>query len=210
MNKFHYDLNDKKTVFVGGRKIEHFRIVADRDINNPYKKIKKGEKGGYIVMNTLPQDGECWVNEKSVVGEGCFVCCDAYIDSSTLARNVRVEGYSKIINSKFYSKSNCSIGGEAIVVQSKVLGSINISETSRIDTSTVFSGHLSMEGGSSIFDCDIYSKEEGIKMFDGYAYSNKIIKGAGVPYGDRATCEDKYKFDAKMFKNREVFETENK
>lgn len=98
--KFHYDEEDKKFATLYGEKVELVRIVADRDIKNPFCDVKAGDLGGYIVRGTLCDEGESWIDENSIVGTNCFVGGNGFVSNSILVHDVRIGGEGAIVDSQ--------------------------------------------------------------------------------------------------------------
>lgn len=183
MIKFDYDYNDKKVIKFDNEDIVFYRVVAKRDINNPYCKIKKGEKGGYVTIGSLAQEGECWVDKKSIVGKGCFVGGDAYVIDSILMHDVVVGNSAAVSDSRIKPDKRCSIFGGAVVVKSKINGDVNLSGEARLDECEV-KGYLAMTDDTLLQRCIVKTNANGMKMFNEESYTNKKLSGNGPFYSD--------------------------
>ncbi|MBP3431917.1 MAG: hypothetical protein J6K39_03595 [Clostridia bacterium] len=178
MEKYSYDYNDSKTIVVDGQKQKLYRVVANREITNPYYTVKKGERGGYVADGALSQEGECWVTDSSFVAESCFVGGDGYVDCSTLFKNVSVLNSAAVSDSTIDSSKVSSLTGGSIVVGSKIVGNINLSGMARVDTCYV-SGGLSMTDDATLWDCEVHGVDEGLSLVADLKYSKKKIVGSG-------------------------------
>ena len=190
MKKYTYDLNDSETIIVDGEEQRLYRIVANREIKNPYYTVQAGEKGGYIAEGALSQEGECWVTDTSLVGKDCFVGGDAYVDCSTLFKNVSILNSAAVSDSTIDSPKNSSLTGGSIVVASKVKGDINLSGEARLDTCTL-SGNLSMTDKAALWDCSVFGVDEGLSLASDHKYSKKEIYGTGPINSGKVLVIDK-------------------
>ena len=126
-----------------GKILKFYRIVANRDINNPHGLIKKGEKGGYIVEGALSQEDESWVDSKSIVGPDCYIGGNGYVEDSMLFHSVRVGNSGAIISSKVMPKTITTVFGGSMICDCQINGDVVLSGEARLDSCSV-EGHLSM------------------------------------------------------------------
>ncbi len=188
--KFEIDLSDVKEVPAhNGKEVLAFRIIAKRDINNPYRTIRAGEKGGYVAVNTLSQEGECWVDEESTIGPGCYISGDAFVSESNLVKNICVGNSALISESIMKAPSKASIYGGAKIIDSATIGDINISGEAKIEHSTVL-GKLDMSYGAQLIGCNIEAKNEGISIQNDTVYRHKNIIGSGAIFNDNVKIKE--------------------
>lgn len=193
--KFHYDEKDKKFATLDEEKIELVRIVADRDIKNPHCEIKAGDLGGYVVRGTLCDEGESWIDEKSVVGPHCFVGGNGYVSQSVLAHDVRVGGEGAIVDSLINPTRMTTVHAGGKIIKSKIKGNCFLSGEARVDTCDIKKGDLSMTDDAKLLFCVVKATtSEGLSMFGDLTLQGKTITGFGpINYSDKVKIEDEAK-----------------
>lgn len=204
-DKFYYDLEDKIIFDFKGKKTEIYRIVAKRDIKNPYCMINKGKCGGYIAIGALDQNGECWIDVDSAVGESCFVGGDSYVVGSLLCHDVIVGNSGVISYSKINPKSKVAVFGEGKIIACEIEGDIEITGNARLDSCNV-EGSLEMTHESHIENSDICSDSEKIVALNNFKCRKKKISGHGtLNLSDTIKIEDKPHFQSDVFNSIRTF-----
>lgn len=93
------------------------RIWAERDL--PTHDVEKGDQGGLIESaDCLSQDGDCWVDDGSVVMAGSKVCEDALVSDSTVQGKSIVAGRATVIDSTI---ENASVIDDEAWIESSTL-----------------------------------------------------------------------------------------
>lgn len=193
--KFHYDEEDKKFATLCGEKVELVRIVADRDIKNPFCDVRAGDLGGYIVRGTLCDEGESWIDENSIVGTNCFVGGNGFVSNSILVHDVRIGGEGAIVDSQINPSIMTTVHGCGKIVKSKIKGNCFLSGEARVDTCDIKGGDLTMTDDTNLFFCVVKAtSSEGLSMFGDLSSRAKTITGWGpINYSDKVEIEDKAK-----------------
>ena len=194
--KFVYDLKDVRLVDCGNGKIlKFYRIIANRNINNPHVLIKKGEKGGYIIEGALSQEDESWVDSKSIVGPDCYIGGNGYIEDSMLFHSVRVGNSGEIISSKVMPKTMTTVFGGSMICDCQINGDVVLSGEARLDSCSV-EGHLSMTHNTSLQNCAIKGVKDGISVVNDLRMVEKKIEGRGLlNCSNEIKISDRYAFD---------------
>ena len=148
MNK--YRLTDEK--MSTDLDLAAYRIVALRDFGS----VKAGDLGGFIQKESnLSHDGDCWIDEYSMVVYNSIVRGDAQISYSDIWDGCVIEG-SAII-------SGCNMGGQikisgGNISDSRIEGR-NITIKGGIITDSVLHSNVCVEGGvikgSTMYNCSI-------------------------------------------------------
>lgn len=193
--KFHYDEEDKKFATLCGEKVELVRIVADRDIKNPFCDVKAGDLGGYIVRGTLCDEGESWVDQNSTVGSNCFVGGNGLVSNSILVHDVLVGGEGAIVDSQINPTRMTTVHAGGKIVKSKIKGNCFLSGEARIDTCDIKGGDLTMTDDAKLVFCVVKAtSSEGLSMFGDLTLRAKTITGFGpINYSDKVEIEDEAK-----------------
>ena len=143
-----------------GQKIPTYKIRALKTFKNPAGvEIKRGEIGGRISLGALSQNGNCWIDEDSVVvsaSEDKIVFDDAYVCASQIYGNVNIRdnaivSYSELKNTRDYAME---IKDEAKVVSSKILGNAKIAHKAQIGGSKI-RGQVIVDGQSLLENCKV-------------------------------------------------------
>lgn len=177
--KFKYDKSDFKYIEINGVKTKVYRIISKINIATKRGMIVEGEFGGYCALGSLSEEGTCWVDKYSVVGPGCFVSGNAQIEKSLLARDCTVGDRVIIKCSKIIPQNKVSIINDSRVENCNVKGDLNLKDSSSLLKTKVF-GTLKMEGGATLFGCDVKAEGRGIVMLGNQAYANITISGQGT------------------------------
>ena len=148
MNK--YRLTDEK--MSTDLDLAAYRIVALRDFGS----VKAGDLGGFIQKESnLSHDGDCWIDEHTMVVSNSIVRGDAQISYSDIWDGCVIEG-SAII-------SGCNMGGQikisgGNISDSRIEGR-NITIKGGIITDSVLHSNVCVEGGvikgSTMYNCSI-------------------------------------------------------
>lgn len=158
MKKYEILKNDK----INFNGTDCYRIKAIKDfILYNYKKVSKGDLGGYVSSDkNLSQEGKCWISKNSVVAENATVSDDAVINnSSKVYGNAVVKNSATIDNSEIFE--NAEIKEFSLIIKSSIKGNSKISNF-KVENSVV-SIDNSME---TAFDSCITIKESKIRFFD--------------------------------------------
>lgn len=191
--KFMYDKNDVKEIIIDGKKFVLYRIVATTNFltrNNNY--VTYGQKGGYCAVGSLSLDGLCWVDEKSMVGPGCYISGDAQVENSCLAHDCTLGERAVVSNSKIYPAFNATLRQNSRVYDSEIRGSLQMKEDASIIDSKV-KGRLQMEGQTYLIDSEIVTSGNGIVMVGGSKLTNVEVHGKGTVGISKLIIKDKTK-----------------
>lgn len=166
--KYILDTKDTRVYGVKPKQVL-YRIIAMKDIDNPHKKIKKGEKGGYIVPDSLSQEGTCWVDEGSYIFNDCTVSDNAYLENSVLDFHCSVSGNALVVDTvifapqkteiKDYSKLqdcqleyNLLLKDKASLKKCQIIGTLNMIEQSNLSNCIIncYGSGLTFDGENAL------------------------------------------------------------
>lgn len=130
----------------------YYQIISLIDIHFGVITVKPGDKGGWISGNVLSEEGECWINESSIVSDS------AWISGNALIMNSRIQGHCIISGEAFIQDAaiqnlggtkSIHINGQSVIQHSSIYGSIEICKNAKIISSIVKSNDLfSIVGGT--------------------------------------------------------------
>lgn len=164
------------------------QIKALRDVDNLYCPVKKGEVGGWILIDgtcKLSQDDESWIDENSIVGKGCYISGDGTFIAGSVITGVRAYDESLVINSQVFSKDTALHGNVGIYDTTIKNCDVHMEDDAQMSDCIVCGKYLSMKNLSTLNHCVVKSFGEGISMVEEQALNNKVIEGQGSIYGNR-------------------------
>ena len=176
--KFKYDRYDFKQIEINGVRTRVYRIISKINISTLQGMIVEGQKGGYCALGTLSEQGNCWVDNMSVVGPNCFVSAHAYVKRSLLAHDVSVNGRSYVFNSQINPNKNSSIVENSQILNSKIKGDLYMEGSAKLNSSTV-DGDLKMQDEAFLHTCFIKA-DKRITVVGNTQYSCHEINGEGT------------------------------
>lgn len=160
--KYILDIRDSR-VYRTKLKQTLYRIVAVKDIDNPHKKIKKGEKGGYIIPNSLSQEGTCWVDEDSYVFNNCTVSDNAYLENSVLDFNCSVSGNALVVDTVVYARQKTEITDFSKLEGCQLEYDLLLKDKASLKKCQII-GNLCMTGESCVSHCILNCYGSGLKV----------------------------------------------
>lgn len=132
----------KKYELVSSQNQLYYDIKALKDI--PLHSVKAGDLGGRVEgEHNLSQEGDCWIEEGSMV-----------------RNQARVEGNALVCNNSIIVNNSC-ISGNVIVNDCRVSGSSNIKDNAVLTYCAVLGkshvrGNARIQGICLLGDCDLY------------------------------------------------------
>lgn len=114
-----YQLKEDNYLWYKGRKL--YQIEALHSIQNPYRAINMGERGGFVESkNCLSQLGTCWVNECALVLNDGYVSGDAYVGGMCIIDGASVNDHS-VLDDRVILRKGVKVRGNA-----KLIGTFEI------------------------------------------------------------------------------------
>ena len=169
MIKRKYKLTNEVVHFEG--KILH-RIKALRN----FGKVEKDDLGGFIESEyNLSHEGDCWIDDNSIVLNSAKICDNAKIINSTIKNEVLIGEYACICDSKI--EDSAKIYGDAKISDSKIYQNAKVYKSAIIMRSDIF-GDATIKGY-----IDYYSKICG---------STHISETAKIPQNSRIFSDKDY------------------
>lgn len=148
-----YRLTDEK--MSTNLELAAYRIIALRDFGN----VKAGDLGGFVESESnLSHDGNCWIDEDSIVVYDSIVRGDAQISYSEIWNGSTIEGSATVFDSIISGQSIKISGGN--IKESTINGRDVTIQGGIINKSTI-NNNVFVDGGviekSNISNCCIYS-----------------------------------------------------
>lgn len=186
MNKKYELTDDTRIVRFKDEDIVLHRIRALRDIvihqGSKEILIKAGDLGGIVQSEeNLSQDGDCWIDDRSLVYEDAVVMDNAFISNTVAYDHAIIRDNARVSECQVYG-AKVSIGGHCLVEKSKILDYALVDGDAYIHGSTI-SGRAKVYGFAKILKRSLITNHG--KVF-GYAtiIDNCVVKDHATVCGD--------------------------
>lgn len=138
--------------------IKVYRIRSLRDFFLPYRKVEKGELGGFVQNEgNLFHSGNCWIGEEASVWGSGFVCGDALVEGEALVLG-KVSGRAWVKDSAYVDSTTIIfgepiVGGEAVLHNCFVYGNAHVEGAAYLENVRV-KDHANIAGYARMEFCD--------------------------------------------------------